>query len=727
MIAPVLQKYMPPLVPILFFVLYQLNSFCTPSLAANSHDAILGQSLSTVKIVKAPQKVQENKQKSKQRKSSLHATGRNTGSVQAGQLDINSTNTVGASINSRHGAAVAIGAADLSRIKADAVGIQTTNRVGQGVSARGDGTRFRMGTVDMAGVEGGRIGIETDNTIRGNVSVKDGQDVSIGVVEMGTTKKEKDSIGKNDLFYGNYTSKIDDLGQFKKMGKYGQAIGLAQQNESGNGGEQDETNMICEDPSLLCNGKPKSECCIPGENDPTCHTIDGCSAVRDNYKNGQFIFGTTKNEFFMNGSRLPCNSHDQCYQTCGTDRQACDLQMYFDMIETCKAQDKSISDEQVRNPEEVWQDTKKGFVIFIDAKISEEIAGNAVAGALGAPMPIAMVIKFATKESIDQGVDLIFPKKKQTENRLKIGALTLATANLPKLSSTLSDTQKAVDHFADQVNNQISNATKSAKNSLHDSVQDTQHFIYDIVSGIETAGQGLNSLMGQVAQQIAPQQTLHETLRQQYDSQLSAPCPTSHFFSMVACNTEHMSKQVLTKAKQAGAATKWIEQKASSMLVKGVGSTMDYAGNLIAQDLRFAGALGGEYIKYKGYSMIDTTALSAKFLTSSLQKYGNSNLAALSFVANSGAYLTEKLGDLIFDCLATAETYYVGLRIFSGPFFRGNQQPCDDNKVDGDERCCVVNPFYKYHQKKKIIETIHTVNQLLSDFCQQHNSAENSW
>jgi hypothetical protein len=39
---------------------------------------------------------------------------------------------------------------------------------------------------------------------------------------------------------------------------------------------------------------------------------------------------------FSNNSRTgPCDKHDECYQTCGSSRERCDNQMYYDMMNIC--------------------------------------------------------------------------------------------------------------------------------------------------------------------------------------------------------------------------------------------------------------------------------------------------------------------------------------------------------------------------------------------------------
>ena len=39
---------------------------------------------------------------------------------------------------------------------------------------------------------------------------------------------------------------------------------------------------------------------------------------------------------FSNRSRTgPCDKHDECYQTCGSSKAKCDLQMYYDMMKIC--------------------------------------------------------------------------------------------------------------------------------------------------------------------------------------------------------------------------------------------------------------------------------------------------------------------------------------------------------------------------------------------------------
>lgn len=86
-----------------------------------------------------------------------------------------------------------------------------------------------------------------------------------------------------------------------------------------------------------------------------CHFIDGCSTpdwlVADPQDPTQGFLGHRSTAFgkdtdvpptperFPHGAlpldSLPCNLHDVCYQTCGSNREACDDDMYDAMVEVC--------------------------------------------------------------------------------------------------------------------------------------------------------------------------------------------------------------------------------------------------------------------------------------------------------------------------------------------------------------------------------------------------------
>jgi len=84
-----------------------------------------------------------------------------------------------------------------------------------------------------------------------------------------------------------------------------------------------------------------------------CHEIDGCSApfsdsFRDDPTGGTLgrhstAFGkdVLTTDFDPHGlaprDDLPCNHHDVCYQTCGSDKLTCDNAMYRDMLDVCQS------------------------------------------------------------------------------------------------------------------------------------------------------------------------------------------------------------------------------------------------------------------------------------------------------------------------------------------------------------------------------------------------------
>ena len=102
-----------------------------------------------------------------------------------------------------------------------------------------------------------------------------------------------------------------------------------------------------------------------GNQNNRCHEIDGCSVytgekdhVTQFFRNDPTAFFTfpqlhnqrstefgagevPPEEFYIHGNRparsLPCNLHDQCYQTVGLTQTHCDREMYVDMNTVCRA------------------------------------------------------------------------------------------------------------------------------------------------------------------------------------------------------------------------------------------------------------------------------------------------------------------------------------------------------------------------------------------------------
>lgn len=81
-------------------------------------------------------------------------------------------------------------------------------------------------------------------------------------------------------------------------------------------------------------------CSLPG-------WVTGLLGIRnkDNPAGGRDTwFGTNRRGApCRRGDRRACDNHDRCYQTCGSSRAACDLNMYRDMMATCRRSSASSS------------------------------------------------------------------------------------------------------------------------------------------------------------------------------------------------------------------------------------------------------------------------------------------------------------------------------------------------------------------------------------------------
>ncbi len=170
------------------------------------------------------------------------------------------------------------------------------------------------------------IVIKSNNTISGAINATDNSNVSIGGVIIGSDKKKAHSKAK--------ITTID--------------IGISRQNPTGSTGltvknpdnENDQTKKFreeCSDFSLL-KKNDKNECLENCFDILGCFEIDGCSAPlprRNDYRIDKALFGEEESCCQQSVDK-PCNNHDRCYQTCGSDQESCDHKLYNDMVKSCK-------------------------------------------------------------------------------------------------------------------------------------------------------------------------------------------------------------------------------------------------------------------------------------------------------------------------------------------------------------------------------------------------------
>lgn len=697
---------------VLFFVINVCTMLALTSdlsMAANTHDAALGQALSEVKIVKAP-KQQQDKRKKKQNYTSTLQTRSvsNTGSVQTGLLDITSDNTVGGAVSSQHGATVAIGAADLSRINADEIKVQTTNTVGQSVSARGDETRFRMGTVDASGLDTGRLNINTKSTIAGGVSVKDGQDVSIGVVEMGNAINTKRKSSKHSTT--NWPNNTEKMG-FRDIDNYGAAVDLTEAliDQVSNDEATDDTNGMCQ--RICINDK---NCCQPAENMQECHVIDGCSAVADTLRGNTFgepngpVYSDTR-------GYIPCNSHDQCYQTCGTDKLACDMQLYYDMVNECRKNNEISQEDTILSTSELEQKgdiakdgvskikddgkdalkkgaTKTATIIVVSAV---ETGGVSVGPAVvaGGEEALKSFIKDAVLHSTFD------PNYRYAGKEIILGIPHLAEGLLTTGSNKLTNIREKSHEYADQSINAINESSNIANKVIDNAGDKAGTLIYDIADSIETMGDFSEEITGKYAQAIEPKSSFIDAIAVEQTNSCQLD---SKFYDYMRCKALHIREDIgsdiMNGSKSITSGLSWVTMKAESFFLHNSGKIANVASQFIAEDVRFWGAVGIGTVKKIAkvqVNMKKNVAVAYVLLTDTVIDKWTSSIKSNLDLSAKGINIVRSL---IYDCLSTAETYFVGVQVAGEEHFRGNNTPCSANKiVPEDDKCCVVNPSYRYH------------------------------
>ena len=676
------------------------------SMAANTHDAVLGHSLSNVNIVTAPKQAQNKRKTNKHRRAILRAgKRRKTGSVKARRLDIDSVNTLGGSISSGRGAAVAIGAADLSRIRADEVQVQTTNTIDQGVNAKGDETRFRMGTVDASGLDTGRLNISTENTIEGSVSVKDGQDVSIGVVEMGNVRNEQKKSPKHGTKNG--PDNTEEIG-FRKIGNYGTAVDLTEAvtNQANKDEANDDPNGMCQ--RVCINDK---DCCDPaGGLQGECHVIDGCSAVADTLRGN--IFGKPGGPVYSNTrGHIPCNSHDQCYQTCGTNKLACDMQLYYDMVNECRRNHEFFDGQAELSPSKLKEKAaaaKDGLSKIIDdvkdalkdgaitttiivIGSAVETGGVSVVPALpaGGEETLRSFIKNAALHSATD------PNYRYTGKEIIIVPPLMLEGFITTRSYKLDNLRKKYHEQSGEFINSIKKSSNTANKTIDNASNKAGTLIYDVADSIETMGDFTENFTGKYAKSIEPESSFVDAITVEQTNSCQVD---SHFYTYMRCKASHVPEDIMDGGKSIASGLSWATKKSGSFFLRNNGKIANVASQLVAGDVRFYGAVGIEAVKTTAKAIVNikrNVGVAYVLLTDRVVDKSTSLIKSkLDMVAKD----INIRRSLTYDCLSTAETYFVGVQVFGKNSFRGNNTPCSTNKiVSEDDKCCVVNPSYQYH------------------------------
>ncbi len=690
------------------------------SMAANTHDITLGQALDNVKIVTAPKQTQD-KRKKENKSTTASRTGKrnNTGSVQTGLLDIYSGNTVGGTVKSRHGATVAIGAADLSRIKADKIQIQTTNTVGRSVNVRDDETRFRMGTVDVSELDTGRLNIKTGSTIKGNVSVSNGQDVSIGVVELGTSKNRKKKDKEKTIPRG--MQPLNDFVHLQEINSRGHAVNPVVSSSATNK-PSNSVNQTCRP---ACTPEP-GDCCqdtLQG----TCYDINGCSTVADILRNN--IFGIPGGPVFTNdGAYIPCNSHDQCYQTCGTNKRACDLQLYYDMVDECRRNGEldNVHGKDVLSINELEEKSKlaqEGFeqltknakdsaaeglteTLIIIASTAPETGGATIVPALeeGARKASISFIKKEAKDIITK------PSARYTDIQIVMAVPHVIEGLSIQGAFKTNNIYKKVHELNENLIRSIDNVTHQSNVFTDKITNKSITLVYDAAAIVEEAGKGIENLIIDAAAQITPQESITNAVQIEPGYSCTADPGVKGFFNFLGCKAKHIPVDVSSAMQATLSMGSWAARQGSGYLLNGTGKIADAVGSSIADDIRFVGILGAKSSQHIGHAIINLAhGIDVVYLSFTDQFY-NVTTHTLASTLRATGHGINKLRSLVYDCLSTAETYFIGVDLFGRSAFRGNGTPCSDNSIDmkygspvtdknkdDDKECCVVNPHYKYH------------------------------
>jgi len=227
---------------------------------------------------------------------------------------------------------------------------------------------------------------------------------------------------------------------------------------------------------------------------------------------------------------------------------------------------------------------------------------------------------------------------------------------------------------------------------------------------VEEAGEGVEDLLVDAAAQIMPQESLADAVQMEPGYPCAADPGVKGFFNFLGCKAKHIPGDVSSAMQATLSMESWAARKGSGYLLNGTGKVVDAVGSSIADDIRFDGILATKSSQYMGHEIInlahDGTVAYLLFKDFGKKVKSYTKASALSSVA----YTINKYRSLAYDCLSTAETYFIGVDLFGRFAFRGNGTPCSDNSIDmeygspvtnknkyDDNECCVVNPHYKYH------------------------------
>jgi len=672
---------------ILFFFLLLTGNLCFSDTlsAANTHEGILGQSLSSGQIVQVPQKTNQP-----DKKDSFHSLNRSTpkrssgtASVRSNQFKIDSQNTITNSVDSRHGANIAIGDTDISNVQLNSAVIDIENTVYGRVKARGEDTRYRMGTVDIEGIHGGNLGISTENTVMGDVSVKNGQDVAIGVIEIGKAKKEQKGALKNDP---SRNMPENNAVNYIKIGDYGSAVIIPWQDVIAE--NNDSSNEVCENEPVCFDSKGETG---------HCYNIDGCSLVANTLADAKF--GEDGGSIFEDGRYIACNSHDQCYQTCETNQRACDIQFYYDLVDECYRSGANVDSEKVLTTnqlEDRGEAAKRGGKeILIDgAKAGAKAVvvttvGTVGSGGVGFPAAAILGAKAGAKDfMVNFATGVITNPDYRYAGRIGIVAVPHLAEGISDISAAwLSDLNEKnkKDEWINEWEEKMDAGAKNTKTIVDKSAGKIKVSIYDIASSVESLGTGFNSMLDENAQKLAPKESFLDALPKNSANTCDVNKGFWGFIQVMGCELVSIPTNVYKGSETILSAASWGSKKAGSYLLESSGQVADYAGSILAEDIRFWGNQSAASMQYVGHKSIDLSNSFAKFIVNETDNFVEQYIDNAIFLTETTAKGIGQVRSLLYDCLSTAENYYIGVYVMGEFFFKG------------DNSSCIKNSSYNYH------------------------------
>jgi len=199
-----------------------------------------------------------------------------------------------------------------------------------------DGTKLDTGNVNIKSIQADSITIKTKNVVRGDIQATDGSSVSIGSTAIGSAINENTSQGGNQSGTNPDTSQRvippSDTALFLPPGGVSAIPGLTP-------GVQKTV-----DDCLDMIDKKSEKCSIKCAQTTGCNIVDGCSIPFPDSDwvgslLGKGLFGSEEsccsNLIGPSSLDLPCNNHDRCYQTWGSNKILCDLTLADEIFTKC--------------------------------------------------------------------------------------------------------------------------------------------------------------------------------------------------------------------------------------------------------------------------------------------------------------------------------------------------------------------------------------------------------